>query len=304
MLLHGSVSRGEQHPGSDIDLVAIFDDLGDYSERRSTATELRLMAEQASGWPVNVFVTDRPEWLHRTTKMLTTFERVFADGAITLLDRPPLSVDLGKPIGLADMDLAEAVNTLRHAVNSLNVAEMLYPSTAIEKELFASGDLDDFYDELDGRLWKLSGQAHDAIEHGLKSIIHAASTTPSEVLYRDWDYKTHNLHELVELVESPYRDTAAGYLRPVVLPVKKVVVDYHTLSNYPSEAEDWQHPTEVIARNLTRCAQQMADLAVDIIERTSKDQGIDMPPDWTRRLTQVRRTTTRIRHLIQTADQD
>ncbi|WP_419918923.1 nucleotidyltransferase domain-containing protein [Candidatus Poriferisocius sp.] len=294
VLLHGSVSRDQQTPGSDIDLVAIFDDLGDYSTRRSTAAELRQKAERVSGRRANVFVTDRPEWCHRTTRMLTTFERVFADGAVTLLDRPPVSVDWNKAIGLADMDMAEAVNTLNHAINSLDVVELLYTGTGREKQLRSSGDPADLHEATEGRLWKLCGQAHDAVEHGLKSIIHATSTTPSEDLYRGWDYKTHQLHDLVKLVEPRYRDAAAELLRPITLPTQNIIVDYHMLSNYPSEAEEWQHPTEEIASNLARCAQRIVDLATGIIEQATSEQGIPMRPDWARRLAQARLCTNRI----------
>ena len=58
--LYGSVARGEQHAGSDIDLVAVLDDL-EYRRRLSVTQDLRQVARQACGQWVEVLVTDRPE---------------------------------------------------------------------------------------------------------------------------------------------------------------------------------------------------------------------------------------------------
>ena len=59
--LYGSVARGKPHRRSDIDLVAVFDDL-DYRRRIHTTIEMQRLAEQACGHRVEVMVTDRPEW--------------------------------------------------------------------------------------------------------------------------------------------------------------------------------------------------------------------------------------------------
>ena len=48
--LYGSVARGEQHPGSDIDLVAILDDL-DYRSRLSVTQDLLTRHDLATGDP-------------------------------------------------------------------------------------------------------------------------------------------------------------------------------------------------------------------------------------------------------------
>ena len=64
VLLFGSVARGEQCLHSDIDLVAIFDDL-DYSRRFAVQSELEGRAKAACGHSVDLHVTDRPEWTRR-----------------------------------------------------------------------------------------------------------------------------------------------------------------------------------------------------------------------------------------------
>ena len=61
VLLYGSVARGDQAPGSDIDLLAVYDDL-DYTQRPKLRDRLEKLASQAAGFEVQVSPTDRPEW--------------------------------------------------------------------------------------------------------------------------------------------------------------------------------------------------------------------------------------------------
>ena len=72
--LYGSVARGETHRGSDIDLVAVFDDL-DYRKRWKVVTRLQRAAVEACGRPVEVLVTDRAEW-RITTRTGDRFVRI------------------------------------------------------------------------------------------------------------------------------------------------------------------------------------------------------------------------------------
>ena len=59
--LYGSVARGEARNGSDIDLVAVLDDL-DYRKRSGVAMRLLRAAENACERRVELIVTDRAEW--------------------------------------------------------------------------------------------------------------------------------------------------------------------------------------------------------------------------------------------------
>ncbi len=78
VLLFGSVARGEASEESDIDLVAIYDDL-DYEERFARKRELSKLARETIGCPVDVLVTDRPEWKIRTQEVVTSLESRIAD---------------------------------------------------------------------------------------------------------------------------------------------------------------------------------------------------------------------------------
>lgn len=111
VLLYGSVARGRQIAGSDIDLVVVFDDI-DYTARRNLAGDLRGRARRAAGCPVDVRITDLPEWTHRSESVTTSFEHDILRHAVVLFDAAPREVNWGKEIGLPATNEAEAVASL------------------------------------------------------------------------------------------------------------------------------------------------------------------------------------------------
>ena len=114
----GSVARGEAGPESDIDLVAIHDDL-DYSTRRERSEYLRTLASEAAGHRVFVFVTDWPEWTHRSTEVATSLEHAITADSVSLYHRDPNGVRWGKEIGMPATDREEAVGRLDNALRAL-----------------------------------------------------------------------------------------------------------------------------------------------------------------------------------------
>ena len=109
VLLFGSLARGGSGPDSDIDLVAIFADLGDYSERRAVQLRLQETARSAADHPVDLHVTDFPEWIKRTTEVTASFEASITGEALVLVDRElTVTPDWGKEIGRVDNNLDEA----------------------------------------------------------------------------------------------------------------------------------------------------------------------------------------------------
>ena len=60
VLVFGSVATATAHPDSDIDLVAVFDDLGDYSTRPDLHQAAVRATSAATGHPCEVLITDRP----------------------------------------------------------------------------------------------------------------------------------------------------------------------------------------------------------------------------------------------------
>ncbi|MCY3642074.1 MAG: nucleotidyltransferase domain-containing protein [Acidimicrobiaceae bacterium] len=120
VLLFGSVACGRATVGSDIDLVAIFDDI-DYRERLAIRSELCAVAESVVDCPVEVFVTDRAEWRRRTQEVSASFEAGIAASAVVLADRPVGAVRWDKEIGLADNNTDEALGRLDEAAKALDL---------------------------------------------------------------------------------------------------------------------------------------------------------------------------------------
>lgn len=99
VLLFGSVADGTQGEGSDIDLVAVFDDLGDYGSRYDMERAARAAAGAVCGQRCDIMVTDRAEWGVRSCLPVTA-EHSISKRCVVLVDLPPLvKIDYSKKIG-------------------------------------------------------------------------------------------------------------------------------------------------------------------------------------------------------------
>lgn len=121
VLVYGSVARGDQHADSDVDLVAVFDDL-DYENRWEVKRDLRRRAAEAAGRSVDVHPTDWPEWTMRTENVSSSFEAHLAGYAVVVWDRAPGEVRWGKPMARPASNLEQAADDLQWV--TFNLASM------------------------------------------------------------------------------------------------------------------------------------------------------------------------------------
>ena len=121
MLAYGSVVAGGADPVSDIDLVAIFDDV-DYKNRWQLRLDLMDMAGDACGHYVTVWVTDVAEWAAQN-KMASSFAAAIRDDLVVVAagqgdDR---AVVWDKPQALPDTDIEAAYRHLEEVHRRLGV---------------------------------------------------------------------------------------------------------------------------------------------------------------------------------------
>lgn len=139
VILFGSVARRESSEDSDVDLVAIYDDV-DYSERFEREQELSRLAEAEIGHPVDVLVTDRPEWRVRTGNVPTCLERHVAGYGVVLADRGAGEVDWGKEMVLPISGREAALRRLSEVSSGLRTLDMFLTPGGAEQEARRSGE--------------------------------------------------------------------------------------------------------------------------------------------------------------------
>ena len=147
VLLFGSVASGAAGEGSDIDLVAVFADL-DYAHRWEMTRRLEDTARAAVGaWPVQVFVTDRPEWRNRVEKVSGSFESAISSEAVRVAEsgtrgRVRWDKEMVLPMSnpdealtqFADRALVELSRVKRAATLSPDESDFSAPSEVRERE--------------------------------------------------------------------------------------------------------------------------------------------------------------------------
>lgn len=263
VLLYGSVARGEQTPDSDIDLVAVFDDLGDYADRWRRKGTLAEAARNACGWPVQVLVTDRPEWRIRSERLRWTLERRIAPEVVALVERPGVGVDWDKEIGMADSDAGEALDRLLNLRTQVTQILNGMNQGPAEEGAIADGDDEALASYRQDRLWALCGAAQLCAENGLKALIH--------VIRGDDPRRVHTIPELA--AELPDRHWAA---------VRSCFDDetwgtvsrWRTDAAYPADRpERSSRATAAYSERLARHALAVAALAIDAYEQLYEPCG-------------------------------
>jgi predicted nucleotidyltransferase len=168
--LFGSVARGEQRDISDVDLVAVLDDL-DYRKRREVHERMRRVAVAAAGGPVDVVVTDRAEWRIQRDRVTASFASAIAGDLMLLADAPlPGDVNWNKEQLMATSNEELAAQRLDDVAQQLGkMIGNLDPSRA-ETAAAARGDRNEGLFLRGCRLVDLCEAAHLAIEGSLKAV--------------------------------------------------------------------------------------------------------------------------------------
>ena len=226
VLLYGSVARGEQSADSDIDLVAVLDDL-DYSTRWRRKADLGALATEAAGWPVQVRVTDRPEWEHRSRRLRTSFEAGIAGDVVALRDRPALTVHWGKEIGMATSDFGEAVGSLHNMNTALQAIEDSLEPGRSERSALDERDADEYLAAVARRLLGICSAAQSTLETSLKALIHLYCDEPPP--------RTHHLEALTAMLPHRIQLEVAAALKHLDL---SATSKWRERGTYPADFPD------------------------------------------------------------------
>ncbi len=198
VLVFGSVAKGTANRNSDIDMVAVFDDLGDYSCRQSVRGRLQHGIDEVTKTPVDVWVTDRPEWQHRTTKVSSSFEAAVISDAIVLCDRPVQGlIDWDKEIGMPANNYDEALERLRDTDHALGeVLNGLYES-ARERLAVTQASVADLEDARYERMANVCSDSQLTIECAFKAAACLAGVKAERV---------HSIQKLADAIPDQYND--------------------------------------------------------------------------------------------------
>ena len=205
VVLFGSVARDEANERSDIDLMAVYDDL-DYTKRWEKHCELKKLAERVVEFPVDVNVTDRAEWRMRTTRVITSLEGRIARHGMVLVDRPACGdVDWEKEMVMPASDYAEALARLEKARVALG--ELLEHIGPGRIERSGNGTVD-IWMRMNERLQSGCGNAHMVVELSIKTLIHLGADSDRTA----WG---HNIERLCALLSEPHRSAVPPLLEPL-----------------------------------------------------------------------------------------
>ena len=210
VVLFGSVARGEATERSDIDLAAIYDDL-DYRTRSERVQELSSLASAAAGHPVEVFVTDRPEWKVRTEQVCISFESRAARDGVVLVDRGAGKVNWDKEMVMPSTDYDVALTRLyetRCGLTSLLARLLPDREEQLERE---QGDNDVAVFASAIRFGWACAHVQYTVEVALKALIHLDGGR------QDPD-RRHDLNALCSDLPEPHRRTVRSWLSEETAP--------------------------------------------------------------------------------------
>lgn len=290
VLLFGSVARGDAQPGSDIDLVAVFDDI-DYSRRRSLSLDLSERAEAASGRSVEVIVTDWPEWRQRINEVSSSFEAAIAPHAVALVERPARAVRWDKEIGLPDTNQTEALGRLDEAAKSLHsMLAHLLPSQW-EIEALGRGDADNEGHRRNWRMIDICSAAAMAVETALKAL---TALTGEPVPHR------HGIHLLVALTGARQNDVRVALSALEANTLDPGEPPYHDITVWRQAGTYISDRPELGLKDTSRLAPILAGAAAELTHMAADEIEVALGANET--IERARRITAEARGIIEIKD--
>ena len=230
VMLFGSVARGEATEDSDIDLVAIYDDL-DYADRFARKRELSRLAGNAVEHSVDVLVTDRPEWKARSERVPTSLESWVDRDGIVLIDRGVGEVDWAKEMVLPVSGYEAAVRRLSEVAEAIATVDGHLTPEDLERTMRDLGRHDTASRLMLARLKNACGQVQRAVESSVKALAHAAG--------RRRYLGGHDIRDLCDKLTEPHRSEIVTRLVPVGA---DEITRWHLESRYALAEQDRGEP--------------------------------------------------------------
>ena len=173
VLAFGSVARGDAGPYSDIDLVAVLDDV-DYRNRWQAKLALDRLASQAAGRSVDVWLTDVPEWAAQTRRA-ASFAAAIRHDLVPVASGPgdDSAVRWDTEQVMAESDTEAAYRRLREANRQLNRVAGFHRPDARERQATVAGAEDLRHELRTDRLVQACTAAAMAIETALEALVAA-----------------------------------------------------------------------------------------------------------------------------------
>ena len=230
VLLFGSVADGTATADSDIDLVAIFADL-DYADRDGRRRALEAAAREVVGYPVQVHVTDRPEWQARVQRVSSSFEARIAATAVPIAAAAAEGpVDWDKEMVLPMSDSHEALRTFDEWVLPALEAVANDTRRSITEEDPAASIETQELARLD-RMVRVCAAAATSIETSLEALaVLYATPTPTK---GDLQHNGHKIRKSLTRLERDVREPAAGAVRDAL---QRHNVDIGVLSTWREQS--------------------------------------------------------------------
>ena len=231
--------------------MAIYDDL-DYADRWERRWELSSAAEEAAGYPVDVVVTDRPEWKVRTEGVRTSLENRVSRQGVVLVDRPPGVVNWEKEMVMPINDYQEALYRLTLSGGAMGaLLESLGPGR-VERIEQGIGNKVRAFDLYQVRLRLACGHAHAVAEAAAKALIHLGAAPGVEA----WG---HEIGKLCDQLAEPHRSEMPPLLEPHGA---EAMSKWHVLARYQAEGRGPVATPELVTE-LARTVCGVASYAAD-----------------------------------------